>query len=280
MSYCLKANETLAAGLRRIAREELENALCQMNKARAGEEAAAVHATRKHIKKLRALLRLIRSEIGQEIFTEENNRLREVARGFSGSRDARVQLQLLEKLAAQAAQKKSAFAKTSGALEEEMAAQADTFGPQRREAESTLQRICDRLEGWPVDDLAMKDLCCGLRHSYKRGRNCFEEVGAKPTTENFHSWRKRVKESGIRRASLQNLNRAVISEMAEAAKTLGQRLGDLHDLAFFRLRLKRREIAGGRTKRLLGLICTRERELEEIAPRSRRPLFCREARRL
>ncbi|HEX4667160.1 MAG TPA: CHAD domain-containing protein [Chthoniobacterales bacterium] len=265
MSYRLKTNETLALGLRRIAREELESAVCQINKARAGEEAAAVHATRKHIKKLRALLRLIRSEIGQEIFTEENGRLRDVARGFSGSRDARVQLQSLEKLGAQAAQEKNAFAKTSAALEEEMAAQADTFGPHRREAESILQQMCDRLEGWPLDDLEMKDLCCGLRHSYKRGRKCFDEVGAKPTTENFHSWRKRVKDIWYQARLLQNLNQAVIRELAEAAKTLGQRLGDLHDLAFFRLRLEAEE--GCREDErsvLLGLICTRERELEEI----------------
>jgi len=266
MSYCLKANETLAAGLRRIAREELEGALCQMQKARVGEEADAVHATRKHIKKLRALLRLIRSEIGQEIFTAENNRLRDVARGFSGSRDARVQLQLLEKLGAQIGQKKRAFAKTGAALEEEMTAQADTFGPHRRDAEATLQQICDRLEGWPVDELEMQDLCCGLRHSFKRGRKCFDEVGAAPTTENFHSWRKRVKDIWYQTRLLQNLNRPVLCEMAEAAKTLGQRLGDLHDLAFFRFRLEAEE--GCREDErsvLLGLLCTREPELEEIS---------------
>jgi CHAD domain-containing protein len=265
MSYRLKRNENLARGIRRIAREQLGGALGQIGKVRAGREAAAVHATRKHIKKLRALLRLIRGEIGQEIFTEENQRLRDVARGFSGSRDARVQLQMLEKLRAQAERAKCSVAKTSAALEEEMAAQADTFGPRRREAESTLQRICDRLEGWPVDDLEMKDLCCGLRYSYKRGRKCFDCVGSEPTRENFHSWRKRVKDIWYQARLLQNLNRAVICEMADAAKTLGQRLGDLHDLAFFRTRLEAEE--GCREDErgvLLGLIRTRERELEEI----------------
>ncbi len=265
MSYRLKTNETLAAGIRRIAREELEGALGQINRGMAGREATAVHATRKHIKKMRALLRLICGDLGKKIFTEENARLREVARGFSGSRDARVQLQLLEKLRAQADQESGAFAKTAAALEEEMAGHADSFGPRRREAEITLQGICDRLEGWPLDDLGVDDLCCGLRHSYKRGRDSFRCVGSKPTTENFHSWRKRVKDIWYQARLLQSLNRAVICEMAEAAKTLGQHLGNLHDLAFFRARLAREQ--GCREDErsvLLGLTCTRERELEEI----------------
>ena len=59
---------------------------------------AAVHATRKHIKKARALLRLVRDELGKEVFKEENRRLRDVARSFSSSRDACVRLQVLERL--------------------------------------------------------------------------------------------------------------------------------------------------------------------------------------
>ena len=99
MSYCLQTDEPVASGIRRIAREQLAGALCQISQVTDGKEAAAVHATRKHIKKIRALLRLIRQEIGQGIFQEEDQRARGVARAFSGSRDARVQLQLLEKLA-------------------------------------------------------------------------------------------------------------------------------------------------------------------------------------
>lgn len=265
MSYHLKSNESLATGIRRIAREQLEGALGQIGKVAAGEEASAVHSTRKHIKKLRALLRLIREELGKEIFQEENHRLRDTARTFSGSRDARVQLQLLEKLREQAKQERIAFSKTAAALEEEMAAHDDSFGPQRGEAETTLQSICDRLEGWPLDDLCVKDLCCALRYSYKRAQKCLSEVNARSSTENFHAWRKRVKDFWYQARLLQCLNPAVMCEMAEAAKTLGQHLGDLHDLALFRHRLEAEE--GSRDDErivLLGLICAQERELEQI----------------
>ncbi len=266
MSYRLKTNEPLAGGIRRIAREQLESTLGQIGQVAGGKEAAAVHSTRKHIKKQRALLRLIREQLGKEIFKEENDRLRGVARTFSGSRDARVQLQLLENLREQAQQGKTAFAQTSAALEKEMAAHAGSFGPQRREAEATLQHICDRIEGWPLDDLSVRNLSCALRHSYKRARKCLDCVKTEATTENFHDWRKRVKDIRYQARILQCLNQAVMCELADAAKTLGQHLGDLHDFAFFRSRLEADE--GCREDErvlLLGLICAREKELKQIA---------------
>ena len=265
MSYRLKTNEMLAAGIRRIAREQLEGALGKIGSMVAGKEAEAVHATRKHIKKIRALLRLVRTEIGKEIFREENRRLRDVAQGFSGSRDARVQLQLLEKLREESHQDRGAFSQITAALQEENAAHADGFGPQRRKAEGSLQRICDRVEGWPLDDLEIDDLCRALRRSYKRGRDCFSCVRSEPITEHFHSWRTRVKDIWYQTRILQNLNPAVICEMSDAARTLGQQLGDLHDLAFFRIRLETGKCCDeGERAVLLGLICARERELEEI----------------
>jgi CHAD domain-containing protein len=266
MSYCLQPDEPVASGIRRIAREELAGALSQIRQVTDGKEVAAVHATRKHIKKIRALLRLVRQEIGEEIFEEEDQRARDVARAFSGSRDARVQLQLLEKLRRQAHQESAAFSKTSSALEKEMAAHTDRFGPRRREARTTLQEICDRLEGWPLDDLGMDDLCCALQRSYRRGRKGLRCAGTESTTENFHSLRKRVKEVWYQTRILRCLNPAVMRETADAAKTLGQELGDLHDLALFRNRLAAEEgCRDDERSVLLGLICTRETELEQIA---------------
>jgi CHAD domain-containing protein len=266
MSYRLRTGEDLAAGIRRIAREQLESALGEISTVAGGDEAAAaVHATRKDIKKLRALLRLIREKIGQEIFREENGRLREVARGFAAPRDARVQLQLVENLRAQAGAASTAFAETTTALQAQIAERTDSFGPQRRSAKATLQWIGDRLEGWPLEDLKIEDLCCALQFSYERGRKCFRAARTQATAHNLHTWRKRVKDIWYQARLLQSLKPVVISEITKNARTLGQQLGDLHDLAFFRVRLDAE--AGREEERavLCGLICTRERELEEIA---------------
>ncbi len=58
MSYRLKKEEPLAAGIRRLAREQLEQALGEIKAVSHEDGGAAVFATRKHIKRTRALLRL------------------------------------------------------------------------------------------------------------------------------------------------------------------------------------------------------------------------------
>ncbi len=266
MSYRLKKDEPLAPGIRRIAREQLEKALCEIKGLSHRDEGAAVHSTRKHIKRARALLRLVRRELGPEIFKGENQRLRDVARGFSGSRDARVQLQVLEKLRESAEQGESAFPRTSAALETEIADLADTFGDQQKEAATALQQICDRLEGWPLENLGADDLCAAVKRSYRRGRKSFRCASADPIAENFHTWRKRVKDLWYQAQIVQRLNETVLCNIAESAKSLGRELGELHDLAFFRERLEAgAESPEDERAHLLGLICARERELERIA---------------
>ncbi|MEO8440229.1 MAG: CHAD domain-containing protein [Spartobacteria bacterium] len=265
MSYRLKTEESLAAGIRRIAWEQLEGALCEMKGMTAGNEAEAVHATRKHIKKTRALLRLVREQLGDERYREENGRLRETARAFSSSRDARVQLETLADVCQRAQQKTTDFPHTSKELQHEISAISDSFGARRLEAVATLQHIADRIEGWPVDKLGPNDLSCALQHAYRRGRKCFRCVSKEPLPEQFHSWRKRVKDIWYQARLLQNLDEEVVCAIAAAAKNLGQKLGALHDLAFFRAQLEASQTKGEDERAiLLGLICTRERELERI----------------
>jgi len=263
MSYRLKTGEGIAAGMRRIAREELESAICEIAAATPTNEAAAVHAARKSIKKTRALLRLIRDKIDREIFKEENRCLRDIAQSLSGPRDSRVELQLVEKLREQVPPGLT-FGKTTAALQEEVAANAETFAPQRHAAEATLQLICDRIEGWPLDDLGMNDLCCGLRDFYRRGRKYYRRACARKTPENFHAWRRRVKDFWYQSRLLCNLNPTVMCEISEAAGTLGKKLGELHDLAFFRLHLREKQgIDEEERSVLFGLIYSGESELEE-----------------
>ncbi len=266
MSYRLQTDETPADGIRRIARERLEKALREIEKLSTTRAAAAVHATRKHIKKLRALLRLVCDEIGEEIFAEENRRLRDVARRLSGARDGEVQLRVFEKLGEGAGQKKAAFPATRATLKRDIAALSVDLAAEKQAAETTLQWIGDRIDGWPLENLSTATLCSSLKRFYRRGRKALRFAESDPTADNFHSWRKRVKDFWYQALLLQNLNRAVLCEIANAVQTLGRHLGDLHDLAFFRSRLT--DDAGlpeSERTILLRLICAREEELRVIA---------------
>lgn len=251
--------------MRRIAREQLEKALGEIEKLSGAQATTAVHATRKHIKKLRALLRLICDEIGEEIFAEENSRLRDVGRALSGARDAQVQTDVIEKLRQQAAQPKRVFRRTIAALNREITAASNDLSAEQTAAATTLLQMADRVEGWPLRDLALADLCRAMQRFYRRGRKGLRRVEAEPTPENFHTWRKRVKDIWYQASLLQALNPMVLCSFADDAKNLGSHLGDLHDLAFLRERLARAsELPANETSVLLGLISAQESELEEV----------------
>jgi flagellar hook-basal body complex protein FliE len=77
MSYELKYDQTLGDNLRRICRKQIEAAIAITT----GEKKASdtpVHEVRKHLKKARAALRLVRKEIGHGLFREQDRCLRDV----------------------------------------------------------------------------------------------------------------------------------------------------------------------------------------------------------
>jgi hypothetical protein len=98
-AYRLDAGEGAAAGMRRIALGRLESAAEQLREAeRAVDPSACIHAARKDLKKLRAAIRLLRRELGDELYRAENERYREAGRALAPSRDAEVKVETLEAL--------------------------------------------------------------------------------------------------------------------------------------------------------------------------------------
>src|SRR5437016_8438697 len=97
MGYCLKLREPLADGLKRIFCEEIDAAvgLCRHP---ARQRGVTVHEVRKHLKKLRAALRLTKNEVGKNRWASEDRCLREIGRLVSDLRDAHVRFQTLIQL--------------------------------------------------------------------------------------------------------------------------------------------------------------------------------------
>ena len=71
MSYQLRNGEKLGPGLRRICRKQIENAIAIANGEKKTDD-TPVHEMRKHLKKGRAALRLVRKEIGGGLFYSLN----------------------------------------------------------------------------------------------------------------------------------------------------------------------------------------------------------------
>lgn len=96
MSYRLLEDEPLHLGVSRIAYEQIDEALGYLQDSGDALD-EAVHETRKCLKKLRGLLRLVRKEIGETVYKRENVMFRDAGRLLSDLRDCKVMIDTLER---------------------------------------------------------------------------------------------------------------------------------------------------------------------------------------
>src|SRR5688500_2162988 len=97
-AYRLGEVESLCAELERIARGRVDNAIEELRGEGSETFGESVHEARKDLKKVRAVLRLVRDEIGDTLHRRENDRYRDAGRMLSGARDAEVRLETIDRL--------------------------------------------------------------------------------------------------------------------------------------------------------------------------------------
>ena len=233
MGYCLKLREPLSDGLKRIFHEQIQSAL-KLCRHPAKQRGVTVHEVRKHLKKLRAALRLTKNEVGKNRWASEDRCLREIGRLVSDLRDAHVRFQTLIQLRDDAKQQ---FPRIEELLSMERESFSAAFAGWQKQAIPKLERVGERLSKWPVSGITWKQICGVVAKSYRRGQNRLAKALKKRDPESFHAWRMSVKELWYQLRILRPLNRLVLDEIASDAKTLGELLGRAHDFAFLLTRL-------------------------------------------
>jgi CHAD domain-containing protein len=230
MSYRFKVNEPIPEALSRIGLEQIDTARVRL--ARRTDIATAIHDTRRALKRLRALLRLVRPALSDATYGREAKRLAGIGRLLADARDQHVMQQTLTKLA----ERFDDFPKhVRVELDKLMANGSDRKGARnssqgRRQALQGLEQartFFARIEG---NDVTFDHLTGGLERSYRRARRAFKQAYAHPSDEAFHEWRKAVQQHW---RHMQLLSRGWPEEMsgrAAEAKELSRLLGEDHDL--------------------------------------------------
>src|SRR5438876_6446677 len=96
MAFQLEATESVRKGVKRIVAKQLDNALQELGAPNRDE---VVHEIRKRFKRIRAVLRLVRDELGDKVYRQENGCFRDAAQPLIEVRDALVLIEALDKLA-------------------------------------------------------------------------------------------------------------------------------------------------------------------------------------
>lgn len=229
----------LPAEIRRIADEQIGGAVAQLMGETDDSIDDAVHDARKRFKKTRALLRLVRDEIGDEVYRCENAFFRDAGRVLSPLRDGQVLVATLDGLSERfpGALGNGVIDNLRKALVERYeAVRQDLIGDQQvqREVAHLIGRARQRVGTWPLERDGFEMLAGGLRRQYRRGREAFAVVYQQPSGEGFHEWRKRVKDLWYHLRILRPMWPPVLDGLAAEADVLADELGLEHDLGVLR----------------------------------------------
>ena len=239
MSYRIRQGEKLGDGLRRICRKQIEAAIAVASGEKKCDD-TPVHGMRKHVKKARAALRLVRKEIGAGLFREQDHCLRDVGRITSEIRDAEVRLQTVRELQGISRRRRArAYPKLEGMLAMELENFMAAFAEWQTQAVPMLERAYANVDCWPLDQFSCKQLRCAVQRTYKSARKALACAEATPTTENFHRFRTRAKRLWYELRILRPVNPVVLKNLSDDLRSLGNLLGRAHDLSFLKDRLRR-----------------------------------------
>ena len=226
-AYRLKLSEPLPAEIARVARGRIDHALDELRGKSDSTPEEAVHEARKDMKKLRALLRLVRGELGTDTFDRENGCFRDAARELAGTRDSDVMLDTLASLELPSG--------LGWELRKLVQAQLAGDGTHDRDvaasrAVAILTEARTRVDEWPLAHDSFEAVAKGLERTYRRGRRAFRAAHEEPSAEALHEWRKRVKDLWYEHTLLRELWPPVMAAAGDEAHELSDRLGDDHDL--------------------------------------------------
>jgi CHAD domain-containing protein len=283
MAYILAADETVDAGVRRCAAEELDRAVSELRERAGSDPVKAVHSARKAIKRERSLLRLVRGSMPRDQRRRENRALRDASRELSGARDAEAMLETLNGLAGRyvgqvpertfevvreeferrrdGARERLLESAGAGASAGSGAAAGAVGGP----AVDELDAARGRVAGWELRRDGWGAVEAGVRRSYRDGRRAFAAARADRSMAVWHEWRKRAKDLWYQQRLLRDVAGPVVAGHAKDAHLLADLLGDVHDLGVLRAALTERLHAPVDSDAVVELLDHRRGQLEEEA---------------
>jgi len=238
MSYELRQGETLGDNLRRICRKQIEDAIAIANGKKKTED-TPVHEMRKHLKKARAAVQIVRKEIGRGLFRQQDHFLRDVSRLTSEIRDAEVRLQTVQQLQGIARRRgRGHYARLEGMLTLELENFMAAFAEWQTQAVSVLERAHGMVDCWPLDQFSCKQLRCSVQGAYKSARRALRNAETNPTVKSFHQLRIKAKMLWYQLRILRPINPVVLKNLSDDLHSLNDLLGRAHDLSFLGERLR------------------------------------------
>jgi CHAD domain-containing protein len=230
----LRPQQAVGDALRDIARHLLAEGRTAVED-RQRVEAVAVHDFRAAMKSWRAFLRLIEPHLEAD---ERNWRTeaRDLARMLAGARDAQGALDAVADAEHHAPSHRlsSQLWDTIRAKLENLRSSAETESlttAMRKRISGALDRAEERIERWPLDEIAFSDVAEGLRKDYRRARYLIPADWRAASAHDLHELRQRVVVHRYQMEIVEPLWPRLGRTWVRETQKLRNRLGKYQDLA-------------------------------------------------
>jgi CHAD domain-containing protein len=267
MSFYLMAKETVEEGVKRIVSEEINQAIKEIDNPRV-KRSEAIHEVRKHCKKIRGVLRLVRPQF-EETYRFENAWFRDTAKGLAELRDAEAIIEtydsLLDKFGDQIDRR--AFAPVRRALglrRKKIIAETGKPNQTLKELRARIEKAAKRVADWKLKVDEFDGIEGGLVLTYRQARKTMTVAYDERTAVTFHEWRKQAKYHDYHVTLLRELWKPVMRSLSKETDKLSDLLGDDHNLDVLHKTLLESPNQYGKKRDiqvLLGLIDRRSAEL-------------------
>ncbi len=231
MAYRFKLDELSTKGVRRIAREQIQRAVMELG--RDEMSAASVHETRKVVKRLKSLLRLVRPSISEKTFRGRYRRIAKIGDELAGARDSHVLIQSIGKL-------ETRFGPESIKVLQPLRSLLSASAPDTRVSKNpTAGRRalamaimeCQKLDKVVLKAKGFEVIAAGIEDTYHAGRRNFARAYKRPSDEAFHELRKTVQWHWRQMALMSRAWPEYFEVRIANARQLAEILGNDHDLA-------------------------------------------------
>ena len=278
MSFRLRRGKPVARELSRIVAKEFETAIDELGRRQGEDRAEAVHEARKCVKKTRAVLRLLKQDLGDD-YGVLAGRLRRMAHQLSSLRDVDAGPEMINAVRdhyPRIVTRSMSRAVQRGLLARTRATMArvdpDRLLPRvAREIKRSGTRVQRRIRR-ATHASAIRT---GIRRGYRRARKAMACVRTHPENPPFHTWRRRVKDHWYHMRLLEGLTgRAKVR--IRRLKQLETWLGDDHNLVMLRATILEAQARFGderMTAVVLGCVAKYQTTLRRRALKSGRQLF-------
>lgn len=237
MTYALQPAESVATGVARIVREQVNKARGSIRAIPQGQPVAdldeAAHEVRKRAKKVRAAFRLVRPALPKGVYSRENAWYRDLARELAGTRDAQAVVECVTALAKTVDDEddRAKVESVKASLEARREALRDSdLMKTLTDVDERLSTGLDRLDDLELEQAGFDAVAGGLAKTYARNLDRAPEAFATGQAEAFHEWRKRAKYHRYHCDLLEALWPDAMSARESTLHDLTDLLGDAHDL--------------------------------------------------